>query len=98
MKELCSVLDSLLPPGSIPPSQEDMQAMVGMGSPRKPLLASPRGAGMSPSEPKSGQRMNLQDELNQLNPIRNKQPGAYPHGGHGQGRGHHPKHGGMFSP
>ena len=97
MKELCSVLDSLLPPGSVPPSQADLQAMIG-GSPRKPnVMGSPRGAGMSPSEPKSGQRMNLQDELNQLNPNRSKQAGAYPHGGHGQDRGHHPQRF-MFSP
>ena len=97
MKELCSLLDSLLPPGSVPPSQADLQAMVGE-SPRKPnVMGSPRGAGMSPSEPKSAQRISLQDELNQLNPNRGKQPGAFPHGGHGQGRGHLPKHV-MFSP
>ena len=97
MKELCSVLDSLLPPGSVPPSQAELQAMAG-GSPRKlNVMGSPRGAGMSPSEPKSGQRMNLQDELNQLNPNRGIQAGAYPRGDHGQGRGHHPKHV-MFSP
>ena len=94
MKELCTVLDSLLPPGIAPPSQADVQAMIG-GSPKQPnIMKSPRGRGMQP-EPEPAQGLSLQEQLNQLNHGR-KQPGSYPHGGgHGQGRGRHPKHG-MF--
>ena len=92
MNELCTILDSLLPPGIAPPSQADIQSLVG-GSPKQPnVMRSPRGGGM-PSEEGPAQDLFIQEQLNQLNRGRKTQPGFYPHGGHGQGMGYHPKHG-----
>ena len=92
MRELRSVVDSLLPPDSVPPAQEDLEVTV-VGSQRKvSIMGYPTGAGMPPSEPKPEQQSSLQDELNELNPNLGKQHGVSPHAGHGQGRAHLPKH------
>ena len=86
MRELCCVMESLLPPDSVPPAQGDLEVMV-VGSQRKVnIMGSPRGAGMSPSEHRSEQQRSVQNELNELNPNRGKQHG------HGQGRAHQQKH------
>lgn len=80
MKELCAILDEMLPPGVNPPSQADMQSVFG-GSPGRPhIMSSPRGPGVQPDA-----GLSRQDQLNQLNLGRSKQPGSYPHGIHGQG-------------
>ena len=92
MQELCCVMESLLPPDSVPPVQGDLEVTV-VGSQRKVnITGSPRGAGMSPSEHKSEQQRSVQDELNELNPNHGKQHGVSPHAGHGQGRAHQQKH------
>ena len=93
MKELCSVLSSLLPGEGHLQAQEDLEVTV-VGSQRKVnITGSPIGEGMSPAEPTSEQKSSVQDELNELNPNHAKKHGMSSHAGHaGHSSGHQPKH------
>ncbi len=95
MKELCNVLEEMLPPGVAPPTPADFQHLSagGVGSPRKPapLLASPKSPMASRPDATSPPRgLSMQEQLNQISS--HPQPGSYPHGGGARERGHHPKH------